>query len=73
MGLAIRMPTMPAKSRRHQAFRTSRSSCPASIRHQELKTLAVLSVLPQAMARGAVYTSTPTTMYRSAASTRSFR
>ena len=41
-GLAIKLPTMLVKRRRHQAFITSRNTWPPNIRHQDLKMLEVL-------------------------------
>ena len=40
-GFAINVPTMLVNSRRHQAFMSSRNTCPPSIRHHALKMFAV--------------------------------
>lgn len=41
-GLAIKAPNMDVNSRRHQAFITSRNTCPPNILHQDLKMFDVL-------------------------------
>ena len=59
------------QQQQYQAFIMRRNNWPPSILHHELKMLEVLSEAPVANAMGAVKISTPTMMYRSAASNRS--